>query len=51
MILVVMAAVQSLHTESNEFSLPNGLYAISKLAAGNAVNRAKLSELGACAGI
>ena len=48
--LVVVAALQSPRTESSEKVLQHGLFAIYELAIDNHLNRAKLGELGACAG-
>ena len=48
--IVVMAAIQSPLAESNEVVV-RGLFALSSLACENSINRARLGELGACAGI
>ena len=49
--LVLMEALQSPHTESTAEILWQGVRGIVRLAAGNAVNKVQLRELGACSGV
>ena len=46
-----MEALQSPHTESTAEILWQGVRGIVRLAAGNAVNKVQLRELGACSGV